>query len=300
MSHVQRPGRVLPGWAVFVLSASAFWVVGFLPWIVGGMRLPSSPAWPTFPPNSTPLVVLPFGEYQVLQLFVSSVIGGTAALVVARLSHPHVRHPRLIAAFGAVVALVVSVTQTLLPIRPALAPGIEAKLLLTALIVTVLVSALVGLVVGSGVAKGSGWPWLLGGAVAASLAGSWFADVVMRGPEAAPQWVVQVAQWSPWISGVLLGLVLAVFGFRPMARLLGWAVALGVAWVMPSLLTAAHHAMDIARRSPLRRSDIREVLDAGRDVFVQSLLPGNHLIGPLVLAVVIGVVGSVGRDRLSS
>ena len=80
---------------------------------------------------------------------------------------------------------------------------------------------------------------------------------------------------------------------RPASRLLGWAVGLAIAWVAPSLVTAAAYATAAASQGTWHRSRISEIVDAGRDVFVQSLSPSTHFIWPLVLAVVIGVAGSV-------
>lgn len=113
--------RVLPGWAVFLASAAGFWVVGFLPWIVAGMRLEVSSAWVRFDTREDPLVALPFTEYSVTTLFVSSVIGGCAALAVTRLAASSVRRPRLIGAAGAALAMVASLAQTLATVRPVMA-----------------------------------------------------------------------------------------------------------------------------------------------------------------------------------
>lgn len=287
--------RALPRWAVVLVGAVAFWVVGFLPWIVEGMHLETSSAWPWFPTLEGPLVAMPFGEYAFPTLFVGCVIGGTAALAVSRLAAPAVTRPRALAASGALLALVAALAQTVLTVRPALAPIDEARLLVGALVVAVLGSGAFGILVGAGVARGSGWPWVLGGATAASLSGSWFVDLIVRRPDLDPQWTTWVAQWHPWLSGALLGGVLAAFGLRPATRLVGWFAALGIAWVLPSVLTTLTYVAHDASRGPLRRSQVIEVADAGRDVFVQSLLPGNHLIWPLVLAVGIGVAGATWR-----
>ena len=292
--------RVLPGWAVLVASAVAFWVVGFLPWIVEGMHLEISSAWPRFDTIEGPLVALPFGEYAFPALFVSGVVGGTAALAVSRFAVPEVTHARVIAGVGAMLALVISLAQTLLTVRPAFVATDESRLLVGALVVAVLGSGLFGILLGAGVARGSGWPWLLGGATVASLSGSWLVDLIVRGPLVEPQWIARVAQWHPWVSGIALGVVLAVFGFRPATRMVGWLVALAIAWVLPSVLTAATYVVYYFSQGPMSSSHLNEVADAGRDVFVQSLLPSNHVIWPLVLAVVIGIVGATSRLRAAS
>ncbi|MEO7268488.1 MAG: hypothetical protein ABIW49_04695 [Knoellia sp.] len=145
-----------------------------------------------------------------------------------------------------------------------------------------------------------GCPWLLGGALAASLVGSWFVDLILRRPDQVPDWVNRIAQVHPWVSGIALGVVLAVFGYRPASRLVGWLVALAIAWVVPSVLTAMVYATSYVSQGSLRGEQLREVADAGRDVFVQSLSPGNHITGPLVAAVAIGVVGATWRLNRST
>ncbi|WP_040883839.1 hypothetical protein [Janibacter sp. HTCC2649] len=289
--------RVLPGWAVFVASGVAFWVVGYLPWIVEGMHVEVSSAWPRFDTLKGPVVGLPFGEYAFQALLVGGVIGGAAALAVSRLASPGVRFPRAIASTGAVIALVAALGQTLVTVRPALVDTDEARLLIGALILTSLGSGLLGVVVGAGVARAKGWPWLLGGAMVASLLGPWLVDVIARNPADDPQWLMRIARWHPWVGGIALGVVLAVFGYRPAARLVGWLVALAIAWVLPSALTAMSYVTYYGKQGTLSRDRILEVADAGRDVFVQSLQPSNHHIGPLVLAVVIGIAGATSKLR---
>lgn len=144
------------------------------------------------------------------------------------------------------------------------------------LVLTLIGSTVFGMIVGAGVARGQGWPWLLGGAVVASVAGSWLVDMIARDPGVTPDWVLRLAQWHPWVGGLLLGGVLAVFGFLPASRGVGWLLALAIAWIVPSLLTAATSVTYYASQGTLTRSHLGEVIDTGRDVFVQSLSPGNH------------------------
>ncbi|MFC7485731.1 hypothetical protein ACOCJ7_04325 [Knoellia sp. CPCC 206453] len=287
--------RVLPGWAVLVGGAAAFWVVGHMPWIVHGMHAEVSAGWARFDTLKGPVVALPFNEYAFPTLLVGGVIGGTAALAVSFLAAPGVRHRRGLAAAGALIALVIALTQTYLAVRPGLVQSDEARLLVGALVAAALGTGVFGVLVGVGVARGKGWPLLLGGATAASLAGSWFVDLLFDPPGPIPEWLNRIAQLGPWVSGILLGVVLAVCGFRPTTRLLGWFVALAIGWVVPSVLTLMVYVTGYASQGSPRAERLREVADAGRDVFVQSLSPSNHVTGPLVAAVVIGIVGATWR-----
>ena len=289
--------QALPGWALLAGAAVAYWVVGFLPWIIEGLDLTSSSAWPNTYTVEGPRVALPFGEDAFPALFVSSVVGGTAALAVSRLAGPGVHRRRLIAAAGGAIAVLAGLAQTYATVRPAMADTDEARLLVAALVVSVLAFGALGLVVGAGVARGDGWPWLLGGAMAASLFGPWLVDLVDRRPGQVPGWLLQLLQWHPWVSGILLGVVLAVFGWTPATRVLGWGVGLAIAWVVPSVLIAASYATAYFSQGSLTRDHAREVVDAGRDVFVQSLQPDGRTLLPLVLAVAVGAAGVRLRRR---
>lgn len=282
--------RVLPAWAVVVLSAVAFWIVGFLPWVTSGLHLDVSSAWPNHDTVDTPRVALPFGEYQFPALFVGGVIGGAAALGVSRLAGPGVARPRLLAAAGATLALAGALAQTLLTVSSALAAMAEARVLVVALVVAAVASAFFGVLVGAGVAGGRGWPWLLGGAMVASVLGLWVVDTV-NPPSGSGQLLGDaVARVHPWISGLALAVVLAIFGWRPATRLLGWLVAVAIAWVTPVLLSLLAYVTYAVSRGPLRQNTFPDLLATVRRDFLHSLIPTSRVVGPLVLAVVIGAV----------
>ncbi|AKU15032.1 hypothetical protein [Luteipulveratus mongoliensis] len=288
----------LPAWAVFPVAALLSWVIGALPWIVSGMRLEISDAWPDFLPGHTPRVALPFGEYAVQPLLTVGVIGGAAAMAASLLARPSVRHPRVLAAAGASVGLLVALWQTVMVAGGSLADLREARLLVAGLIATLVVASAIGMVAGAGLAAHRGLVWPLGGALVASLAGPWFNDLVHRGV-INPSWTNGVAKWNLWIGGVVLGLVLAAYGIQR-THLPVWLGALAVLWVMPAALIALNYVTYYGTRNPIRRGTVSEVLDGGRDVFVKALEPHTHVIGPLILAAVIGVLGEVARSARST
>ncbi|KGN37784.1 hypothetical protein N803_12050 [Knoellia subterranea KCTC 19937] len=285
-----RPWQALPGWAVFVLAGAAWWLVGFLPWIVEGLHVDSSSAWPNFYTVDTPRVALPFGEYQFPALLTSSIIGGVAALAVARLGAATVARPRLLAAGGAIVAMTVALGQTLLTVTPGLASMFEARLLVLALAVAAIASALLGVLVGAAFAGRRGVAWLLAGALLASFTGPWFTDLVHRGPAVDQPWTELVARTYPGISGVVLGLVLGAYGARPARRRLGWLSAVVIAWAIPVGLSLLAYVTYAVTRGPLRQSVITDLAHSLRGELHYWLTPTVRIVGPLVLAVVIGAV----------
>lgn len=295
-----RRWQVLPAWAVFVVAGLTFWLVGFLPWIVEGLHLDSSSAWPNFYTVDTPRVALPFGEYQFPALLSHGVIGGAVALGVARLANPTVTRPRLLAAAGAVVALAAALTQTLLTVTPGLASMFEARLLVLALAVATIASALLGILAGTAFAGRRGVAWLLAGALLASFTGPWFNDLVHRGPAVDQPWTELVARTHPWISGLTLGLVLGAYGARPARRLLGWVAAVVIAWAVPLGLSLLAYVTYAVTRGPLRQNVITDLARSLRGELEYWLTPNLRILGPLVLAVIIGAVLSAVRISRAS
>lgn len=296
LNRAVAPRKVLPAWAAFVTAGLAFWVVGFLPWIVSGMHLDQSSAW-SFYRIENPVVALPFGEYRFPHLLVGAVVGGGAALAVALLARPEVRRPRLLAAAGLVVTFAVALGQTLLVVRSGLEPRIEARALLVGLVVAAVGFALVGLVAGLLVASGRGWGWLLGGATIASVLGFWVGMMSESLGPATGGAVAGVARSAPWVTGAALGVVLAVFGLRPAARLVGWVLALAIAWLAQPAMNALVYGTNLGTRGSATGADLREAADAARDVFVQSLGLDAHPLGPYALALVVGGIGAVVLDQ---
>jgi hypothetical protein len=99
-----------------------------------------------------------------------------------------------------------------------------------------------------------------------------------------------------WLVGVLVGLALATVGLRPARRAVTWVVALATVWVLDAAITALANITVLLRPGSGLPDTLREATDAGRDAFVQALLA--HRPGPLALAVVIGLAGSLLVPRL--
>ena len=100
-----------------------------------------------------------------------------------------------------------------------------------------------------------------------------------------------------WLVGILLGLALATVGLRPARRLVVWVVALCSRSGCSTLaITVLVYVTVLLRPGAGLPDSLREVAAAGQDVFVQALLA--HRPGPLVLAVLIGLAGSLLLPRL--
>ncbi|MDE9365607.1 hypothetical protein PZ938_08305 [Luteipulveratus sp. YIM 133132] len=259
------------------------------------MRLGISDAWPDVPPRGAPRVALPFNEYAFQPLLVGGVIGGAAAVTLSSWAAPSVRWRRTLAATAGLLALLIALGHTLQVVDGELGERREARLLVIALVGFALVSGVVGLLAGAVLARGRhGLAWPVAAALVAGLAGPWLNDLVHRSPALDGSWTDTIARWHPWVGGALLGICLGVWGARPAVRLIGTVAALAVLWVVPAALTALGYVTYYGTRTSPSRQTVSEVLDSGRDVFVEALKQTSApVVGPLILALLLGLVGAV-------
>lgn len=292
--------------AVAGLAALTSWFVGALAWIVEGLQLPISSAWPGFNAAHTPRVALPFGEYEVPNLVTAGLIGGMAAVLISRvpgLVSPALRHPaRLPAAIGGALGLAAALAQTWTAVLPAISTRIEGKVLVGALLVAGVGAGAIGLAAGLGLTSHRPWPRMGGGALGAAFAVHWvtaLASALTPSFDTNPVSSAIVAT-APWVGGLLLGLALGTFGLRPPVRALGWLLAAVLLWVVPALFTATMYAAAYARSGSLSGGG-SELADAARDVLVGALHAEAARWMPLALALLLGsVVAGVRARRPSS
>lgn len=70
---------------VSALAGMAAGVLGLLPWLITGMRLPRPELWAAETPHDEmPIVLLPFSQYELILLIVVLVIGSAVAGLLAR------------------------------------------------------------------------------------------------------------------------------------------------------------------------------------------------------------------------
>lgn len=105
-------GRVVAG-------AAAWWVVGALPFLLTGLRLPLQNLWDTEQaPESMPRVALPLSQYLIGFLVAIGIVGGVAAALTGLTAPPERRRRGVRAALsGAALAAAVSLAQTSIVVR---------------------------------------------------------------------------------------------------------------------------------------------------------------------------------------
>ncbi len=160
------------------LSAGlAAWLIGALPWIVDGLLLPISSAWPSVTASDEVRVALPFGEYQLTGILVTTFIGGAVASPVARLASRRTA-PAWVGVLGALFGLGGALVHTLLVVLPLVADRAEAQMLATALALLAGAGIVLGLFVGAGLVRRMAWWSPLGGALLAAMLTSWIVDLL--------------------------------------------------------------------------------------------------------------------------
>lgn len=286
-------------------AALAAWFIGALPWIVDGLTLPISSAWPSVTPTDGVRVALPFGEYQLAGIFVATLVGGAVGPPVAQLASRRTASA-WVGVLGALLGLSGALVHTLLVVLPLLADRAEAQLLVTALVLLAGAGVVLGLVAGAGLVRRTAWWSPVGGALLAATLTTWIVDLLNRGAVSDSGWLLWFNRQSVWLVAVLLAAALLWVGCRSAARLLWWPAVVAVFWIWPAVTAALFYAGSYARSGMGSGAGRAELGDATSDVFVQALLPANHAVTPYVLGVLAAstVVVSAslraratGRDR---
>ena len=293
----QRRSRRRRVWPIVPLAFAGWWLIGALPWVVTGLDLTPRLTTARDQPPEPYLSTLPFLTGQLPLLVVLTMCAGAVSAVAVLWPRPHDgrRVRRALAALtGALAATAYTVVQSAGAARQSAGTFDGDARVLRPLVAIAVACSLGGFVLGLCVAYGRPVLRALATAPLAVLAVNWLSalTVSLLGPAAAPLLVGQ----TRWLVGILLGLALAAVGLRPARRVVTWVVALAAVWVLDAAITALAYVTVLLRPGAGLPGNVREVADAGRDVFVQALLA--HRPGPLVLAVVVGLIGSLLLPRL--
>jgi hypothetical protein len=266
----------------------AWWLVGYLRWIAGGMRMAQVGG----------RVVLPLAPALLSLLVLGALVGGLAAGLLCRTA----ARPRLatLATLGGVVlALVVTLVFAVTTVRgddPVSSPtdglavfAVCAVVVVVSLAAWALASAAAFGEVGTGVALA-----LLAGALAPWLSslGLWLVDT-----STSYAGVALLGRIAMWASAALLALALIRVGLRPPVRLAWWPVLLLAAWFVGPLLTAAAYLEPLLRPGMGLPGTLPDSLSAAWQVFWLSASPDQRDLLPWLAAVVAAVGVSVFLDQ---
>jgi hypothetical protein len=276
-----RP-RGLPTLLLVPIAAAAWWLVGFLPWVIDllGSNILTA--------NGYGRAALPLlSGSSVFELVISAGVGGVLAGLVGLLGRGRGWARTAAVVTGVVIVLALAVAQSRAALDGSQLGGgqtTDARLTggLGLLVVGV---TLLGLALG--VASLLGRPGLA--MAVAALAGAlplWVASLVDVVSDAALRHGTVLAL-SRWSGAVLLVVALVVAGMRPVVRLLWWPAAVLLAWIVQPSTTAAGYLGMSLSRGPRSPDAVREYASAAWQVWRQAIEPGARPLAPWVVAVVV-------------
>ncbi|MEV1128824.1 hypothetical protein [Agromyces sp. NPDC049794] len=284
--------RRLPAWAPVLIGVASA-LLGLLPWLITGMRLPLQNLWATdTSPDRYPLVLLPFSQYAITLITAIIVTGAAIAGIVARATRK--RLPRFGAAaivIGVLAVQIIATVQTSIVVRDGLQERGESALYLAALVAGTSFAILVGVLVLLLIAKAPRAGAVVGLSIAAVAVGPWINGLVVPFGTAGTTELAWLLDVTRWIPPVLIGAAIAWGGVNTVGRVLAAAFALLALWVAPALMTAISNAVGsrVLARHPA------EMLDYGLGVFGMALWIPELALPPLIVAVAVAAVGLVGR-----
>ncbi|MRX42720.1 hypothetical protein [Agromyces kandeliae] len=284
--------RPLRWWVCLLIGAAAA-VIGLLPWLLDGMRLPLQNLWATDAlPEDYPLALLPFSQYFLTRIAALLIVGAAVAGITARATRPRQRR------FGVAWILVgllavqaTSIVQTTTVVRGGLQERFESDLYVAALVAVAVLANLIGVGVLVLVAAAPRAGAVIGLSVAAVLSSSWLGGLLLPDPAVGGPAAEPVLFALRWLPAVLVGAAIAWGGIGTVGRVLAALVALTVLWIGPALVTAVSSAA--GSRVLARRPD--EMIEYASGVFRSATTLPEIVAPPLVVAVVVAVIGLVGR-----
>jgi hypothetical protein len=286
--------RPLNGWFCFAIGVAAG-VVGLLPWIATGMRLPLQNLWHVSPmPEDMPLSLLPFSQYFIVSITALMIMGSALAGIASRATAA--RRPR----FGALEVLggvllvqLVAAAQATFVVYGGTERSSRGALYLAVIGAGIVVSVLVGVLVLLLIAKAPRAGATIGLSLAALVASTWIgvfvAPALVVDGAALSAWLLPVLRWLP---AVLVGLAIAWGGFRTPGRIAAAVVSLAALWIGPAFFTA----VSAAAGSRVLASYPPEMIDYGLGVFGMAVTMPGLVLPSLGVALAIGLAGGLLLD----
>lgn len=269
-------------------------VIGLVPWLLSGARLPLQALWEmTTRAAAMPIALLPFSFTTVILVFSLLIVGAAAAGIGGRAVQ--VRGWGLVLlTIGVLIVQVGATVQTYGAVRAGLQDRLESDVYLFALVAGTGLSILVGLIVTILVAGAPRAGALIGLTIGAIGMASWVSALLEpslsgQGPLAATLVVI------PWVTPVLTGVAIAWTGIATAGRVLAALFALVLVWVAPAVTTALFNALS---NQVLVRSS-SDVIDYAVGVFQAALLTPELALRPILATALVAGVGLALRAMLA-
>ncbi len=264
-------------------------VLGLVPWLLTGMRLPLQNLWATeVAPDSMPITLLPLSQYAVTLITGLIVTGSAVAGLVARLTRERRRRGGLLAiVLGVLLVHAAAGVQSTMVVADGIEQTGRGRLYLAAVIAVVLVSIALGVLVLLLEAQTPAPGATVGFSIGALAVGVWLNSLVAPFGSLPPAGAYELLSVTNWVPPILVGAAIAWCGFSSTARIAADLAALLILWIGASAITAVSAAAGTRILAPFPL----EMLDYGIGVFTMRAGMPELVLPPLAVAVVVGVVG---------
>ena len=287
------------GSLIFLPIGAASAIIGLLPWLITGMRLPLQNLWATAaPPAGMPIVLLPFSQYSALLIVAMLLIGATIAGIVGRAMPARHPGPALVALMGGVLIIqAIATVQTAVTVSKGLREGTASTIYLAALVGGTVAAILLGVAVLALIARAPKAGAVIGVSIAAIAFSSWLSGLVfpINGIVTASPLTTVLGQVVRYVPAVIIGVTIAWCGINTVGRVIASIASLLLLWVGPTLVTAVSAAIG----SRVLAQYPAEMLDYGVQVFRSALGMPELWLPTLALAIAVAVVGLVALRTIS-
>lgn len=266
-------------------------LVGLLPWLITGARLPLQNLWATDTlPADMPIALLPFSQYQLSVIVAIIVVGSAIGGLISRatgMKAGTVLSGVLLVQLGALV-------QTAFVVEQGLRPGVPSTVYLVALVAGTVVAILLGVLVLLLIARAPRAGAVIAFSIAGIALGSWLGGLFfpLNRLTFASDLTTVLGEITRFAPAVVVGAAIGWAGLRTTGRAIAAGVGILLLWIGPTLVTAVSAAAGTRILAPYPA----EMLEYGMQVFMSALgMPELHL--PVVaVALVVAAVGLlVGR-----
>jgi hypothetical protein len=289
--HAGAPRRLSPWIPPLIGVAGA--ILGLLPWLVTGMRLPLQNLWATETlPDRMPVVLLPFSQYALMLIAALLIIGAATAGLAARATRPRLPGGGVTAIFAGLLATqVIAAAQTTTVVRAGLEDRGESTLYLSAVLAVVVLAILVGTLAFWLIATARRAGALLGLAVAAIAVGPWLNGLIVPFGTIPAEWVTALFGWTRWVPAILVGVAIAWCGVGTVGRVIAALASLLLLWAAPAVITGVSNAAG----SRVLASSPADMIDYAVQVTRMALFLPELALPPIVVAVVVAAAGLLAR-----
>lgn len=270
-------------------------LIGLLPWILTGMRLPLQAMWAFEAlPEQMPIALLPLGNSYLTAVVGMLVVGGVVAGIAARAlrSRLPARAPLSIAA-GLLFVQIVATAQSAQALESGLPSDDRASLYLLASVGIAVVGMLFA-VLAFGLVAAAPRAGAMIGLVLGSLAVGWWLEMAMS-PRGVLPIELDLGGVVRRIPAVLVGVAIAWAGVRSVGRAIAAVASLLLLWFVPAVATAVTAGVGSSMMLHFP-AELREYV---LSVFSAYLSMPSLVLPPLVIAVVVAAAGIALRAVLA-